>query len=192
MPRTNYHLQRGNPVEKAFWGQLPIERATSFFYYQRGSSYKSILFNLKYKGRKEVGEVMGRMVAAELSQSDFFSSVDLIVPVPLHPDKQKKRGYNQSEWIAKGVQSITQLPIDTGSVERTKNTETQTQKSRIGRWENVKEIFVLHQPGQFVNKHILIIDDVLTTGSTIAACASVFNEVEGAKVTVLTMALAQD
>lgn len=124
MPRTNYHLRKDNPVERMFWGKIPLEYATSCFFYHKGSDFRRILHQLKYGGRKDLGEVMGRFMAAELSTAGFFGDVDVIVPVPLHPRKQKMRGYNQSECIARGISAVTGIPVDTASVARMKHTET--------------------------------------------------------------------
>lgn len=190
MPRTNYHCVKDNPVERMFWGRFPLERATSYFFYRKGSDFRHILYQLKYGGRKDYGEIMGRFMAAELMPTDFFRGMDVIVPVPLHPRKQQKRGYNQSECIARGISAVTGIGIDTSAVVRTKHTETQTRKFTYERWENVEGIFLLRQPGHFTGKHILIIDDVLTTGATITACADAFQSVEGVRISILTLAMA--
>lgn len=190
MPRTNYHLRKDNPVERMFWGKIPLEHATSCFFYHKGSDFRRILHQLKYGGRKDLGEVMGRFMAAELSATGFFSDVDVIVPVPLHPRKQKMRGYNQSECIACGVSAVTGIPVDTASVARMRHTETQTRKSSYERWENVDGIFCLRRADAFARKHVLIIDDVLTTGATTTACADALKEVEGVRISVLTLAVA--
>lgn len=190
MPRTNYHLRKDNPVEHLFWGKIPIERATSYFFYQKGGSFRQILHQLKYGGRKDLGEVMGRFMAAELAPAGFFKDVDGIVPVPLHPHKRKLRGYNQSECIAHGISVVTGIPMDTSSVVRKKHTDTQTRKSTYERWENVDGIFHLCHPGHLVGKHILIVDDVLTTGSTTTACADAFKGVENIRISILTLAVA--
>ena len=191
MPRTNYHLREDNSVERMFWGKIPLERGTSFFYYHKGSDFRHILHQLKYGGRKDLGEIMGRFMAAELATTDFFEGIDVIIPVPLHPRKRRARGYNQSEWIARGVSQVVGLPVDVSSVIREKHTDTQTRKSTYERWENVDGIFRLRHPENFVGKHVLIIDDVLTTGSTTTACADVFHEVEGVRISVLTLAVAE-
>lgn len=190
LPRTGYHLQKDNPVEKMFWGKIPLGRATSFFFYRKGNDCQAILYELKYNGQKEIGEIMGRYMAAELLPSGFFEGIDVIIPVPLHKKKQKLRGYNQSEWLACGISALTALPVKTDAVIREKNTETQTKKSMSERWENVDGIFLLKSPEWFKGKHILIIDDVLTTGATTVACASAFNAVEGIKISILTLAVA--
>lgn len=189
MPRTELHKYKDNTVEQMFWGKIPLGRATSFFYYRKGNDYQQILHRLKYGGQKEIGEVMGRYMAAELLPFGFFTGVDVLIPVPLHKKKQRLRGYNQSEWIARGVALISDIPIDTESVLRAKNTETQTRKTIFERWDNVDHIFILRHPEHFVGKHILIIDDVLTTGATTVACASAFKGVEGIRISVLTLAV---
>lgn len=191
LPRTNFHLREDNPVEQIFWGKIPIGRATSFFFYRKGSNFRRILYGLKYEGKKEVGEVFGRMIASELISSGFFKGIDVIVPVPLHPRKLKRRGYNQSEWIARGVSLVSGIPLDTISVIREKYTDTQTHKSSYERWENVEGIFILNKPQSLYGAHILIIDDVLTTGSTITACADVFQKIENVRISVLTLAIAE-
>lgn len=191
LPRTGYHLKEDNPVEKLFWGKIPLERATSFFFYRKGSDFRQILHQLKYAGQKNIGAIMGRYMAAELQESGFFEDIDVIVPVPLHKKKQRLRGYNQSEWIARGIAAVTGIPIDTESVVRHKNTETQTSKSSLERWENVNGIFELYHAEPLTGKHILIVDDVLTTGATTVECASCLTKIEGVRISVLTLAIAE-
>ena len=191
LPRTNYHLQKDNPVEQLFWGKLPLVRATSYFFYRKGSDYRFILHRLKYGGRKEIGKTMGEYMAAELMPSGFFEDVDLIVPVPLHKKRQSARGYNQSEWIARGITAVTGIPTDCKVVVRRKNSETQTRKSVFERWENVEGIFELSSSSGLQGKHVLVVDDVLTTGSTIASCCSALMRAEGVRISVLTLAVAE-
>lgn len=191
LPRTNYHLLPDNPVEQIFWGKTPLARATSFFFYRKGSAYKYILHRLKYGGEKEIGEIMGRYVANELLPCGFFKDIDLIIPVPLHRKRQRARGYNQSEWIARGIVSVTGLLLDAESVVRDKFTETQTHKSKFERWENVSGFFSLTKHAdELAGKHLLIVDDVLTTGATIVSVASCLSAVEGVRISVLTLAIA--
>lgn len=190
MPRTNFHHWTDNPVERMFFGKVRLERASSFLYYRKGSDVRNLLYKVKYKGYEELGVKMGRLIAAELSECGFFGGMDVIVPVPLHPDRLKLRGYNQSELIARGISEITGIPVDASSVLRIRPTETQTHKSVHERWENVNGIFCLHSPERFAGKHVLIIDDVLTTGATTTACADAFGEAEGVRISVLTMAVA--
>lgn len=191
MPRTNYHLHKDNPVEQMFWGKFPLERATSYFFYQRGSGFRHLLFRLKYHGRQDLGRIMGRFMAAELAPSGFFAGIDVIVPVPLHPHRQRMRGYNQSQCIAEGLSAVTGIPVDAALVVRTRHTETQTRKSSYERWENMHGVFRLLRPQFFTGKHILIVDDVLTTGATTTSCADAFAGVEGIRISVLTLAVAE-
>lgn len=191
LPRTNYHLQKDNQVEQLFWGKIPLERATSFFFYRKGSDFRQILHQLKYGGQKEIGAIMGRYMASELSASGFFEGIDVIVPVPLHKRKQRIRGYNQSEWIARGISALTGIRVDTEVIVRRKHTETQTRKSTFERWENVDGIFELHHAESLKGKHLLVVDDVLTTGATTVACASRLMEIEGVRISVLTLAVAE-
>lgn len=191
LPRTNYHLQKDNQVEQLFWGKIPLERATSFFFYRKGSDFRQILHQLKYGGQKEIGAIMGRYMASELTVSGFFEGIDVIIPVPLHKRKQRIRGYNQSEWIARGISAVTGICIDTEVIVRRKHTDTQTRKSTFERWENVDGIFELHHAESLKGKHLLVVDDVLTTGATTVACASRLMEIEGVRICVLTLAVAE-
>ena len=192
LPRTGFHLRKDNPVECLFWGRIPgLKRASSFLFYRKGSDFRRILHLLKYGGYKELGEVMGRYMAAELSSGELFDGVDMIIPVPLHRKKQKLRGYNQSEWIARGIASVTGIPLCAECMIREKNTETQTRKSTFERWENVEGIFRLCDTVHFEGKHVLLVDDVLTTGATTVACASAFARVSGIRISVLTLAVAE-
>ncbi len=190
MPRTHYHTLEENPVERMFWGKFPLERATSYLFYHKGDDFCQLLHLLKYRGRKDLGEIMGRYMAAELSRSDFFHGIDFMLPVPLHPRKQKQRGYNQSECIARGISNVTGIPIDITSVVRRKETKSQTRKSTYERWKNVSGVFHLTNPHLFTNKQILLIDDVLTTGATLTACADTFKGVKDISISVLTLATA--
>lgn len=191
MPRTNYHLQKDNLIEKQFWGQIPIERATALFYYQKGSNYCNIIHDLKYKGRKQIGRIMGHYIAGEIQESGFFDNIDIIVPVPLHPKRFKKRGYNQSEWIAKGIADITHIPVNNYTITRKTYTDSQTSQTVFERRENAKDTFNIHRPEQFAGKHILLVDDVLTTGATVMACASVFSHIEGIRFSVLALGVSR-
>lgn len=186
------HLSRGNKVERILGGKMPLVRASSFFYYHKGGDYRMIIHRMKYNGHKEYGMIMGRMMANELYADGFFDGVDRIIPMPLHYKKRKARGYNQSEWIAKGVAQVTGLPIDTGVVERSVHTGSQTRMSMTERRENVEGAFtMIVPPERLAGQHLLIIDDVLTTGATATACAAAFRDVPGVRISVLTLTLAQ-
>jgi ComF family protein len=192
LPRTNFHNLPGNKVEEQFWGRVRIERAASFFFFRKGSRYQKLIHNLKYKGLKELGEVAGKYYGSDLAESPGFSSIDVIIPVPLHPKKERKRGYNQSEWIAKGLGTAINKPVETGNLKRLVYKETQTRKSKFERWKNVEGIFGIDNPAKLENKHVLLVDDVLTTGATIEACCSVLQKVPGIKISIATLAFADN
>lgn len=190
IPKTNFHLLRDNDIEKRFWGKVPIFRATSFFYFQKGSSYQKLLHSLKYKGNKEIGEILGKYAGSDLLESQDFCSVDVIIPVPLHPKKFKLRGYNQSEWIANGLSTVLAKPIDLCTLHRTLENTTQTKKSVFERYENTEGVFGLTNTETLSGKHILIVDDVLTTGSTLEACIKELLKVKDIRISVFTLAVA--
>lgn len=190
IPKTNYHLQIDNTVEKRFWGKVPIHRGTSFFFFQKGSPFQKLLHELKYRGNKEIGFVAAAFAAADLLDSPDFCSVDVLIPVPLHPRKYAKRGYNQSEWIAKGLAAVLNKPIDTRHLRRIRENTTQTKKSVFDRYKNTEGIFQLTDTEVFDGKHVLLIDDVLTTGSTLEACMTALMETKTIRISIFTLALA--
>ena len=190
IPRTNYHLLTDNPVEKRFWGRAPIYRGTSFFFFQKGSPFQKLLHELKYKGNKEIGEILGRYAAAELLNSPDFCSIDIIIPIPLHPKRFAQRGYNQSEWIGKGLSAVLDKPQDTNTLKRVKQTTTQTKKSVFERFENTEGIFELSGAKELEGKHLLLIDDVLTTGSTLNAAINTLLNIPNVKISIFTLAIA--
>ena len=192
LPRTELHRVKDNRAERLFWGKVHVERATAFCYYHKGNDFAQILYRLKYGGRREVGQMMGRLMAAELHDAPLLTDVDLIVPVPLHIKKERMRGYNQSEMLAMGLSQGTGLPVVKDGVVRIYHTDTQTRKSVLERWENVDNVFMVQKPELFRGKHILLLDDVLTTGATCAACAAALLQVQGVKVSILTLAMADD
>lgn len=190
MPKTNYHLEPDNTVEKRFWGKVPVHRATSYFRFYKGSPFQKLLHELKYRGNKEVGRVIAQYAAADLLDSPDFCSVDVIVPVPLHPKKYAKRGYNQSEWIAIGLSEILNKPVDTTHLIRIRENTTQTKKSIFERYQNTSGIFTLTDKSVFCKKHVLLVDDVLTTGSTLEACMIALMETDYITISVFTVAIA--
>lgn len=190
IPKTNYHLTEDNPVEKRFWGKVRIESASSYFFFHKGSDFQRLIHELKYRGNKEIGIILGKYAAAELIQSDSFSSVDMIIPVPLHKKKYAKRGYNQSSQIGIGISKVMGKPLVVNSLFRKIESTTQTKKSVYERFENTRGIFELKNPSEVAGKHILLVDDVLTTGSTIEACIHALQQAENVKVSVFTLALA--
>ncbi|WP_340111622.1 ComF family protein [Maribellus mangrovi] len=190
LPVTHFHLEPENKVAQLFWGRVNIENAASYFSYKKGSKYQQLIHYTKYKGLKELGYAAGRKYGYVLGDSEAFKIVDLVVPVPLHPKKHKKRGYNQCEWIAKGVAEGLKKEVSIGNLFRKTFTSTQTRKNRYERWQNVEGIFGINRPEEFANKHLLLIDDVVTTGSTLEACASETLKIPNTKVSIATLAFA--
>lgn len=202
-----------NEMAKMFWGQIPIERCIALFRYQSHSLPSNIVYNLKYFDRPEVGIYMGRLIAlngldpscfmnTKNGSSAFFEGIDAIIPIPLTPKRQKQRGYNQSEMIARGIQEKTGLPIITDAVKRMVFTESQTHKNRWQRQENVEHVFQLsdsyhlgkekHPISDLAGKHLLIIDDVCTTGATIIACCKQLMKIGKLKFSVASIGWTHD
>lgn len=190
LPRTGYDYLQENPASYLFTGKVDICHAAAFLRYEKGGHVQQLIHALKYHDDKEIGFRLGRMTGLHYRQAILSDVPDLLLPVPLHPKKRKKRGYNQSEWIARGINSVLQLPIDTTSLCRIRQTETQTHKQIYERWLNVQEIFSVTDAHALEDKHILLIDDVITTGSTIGACAEALLAVPGVRVSVIGVAIA--
>lgn len=190
IPVTNFHKNPENKVAQLFWGRTKIENATAYFSYKKGSNYQHLIHFMKYKGLKELGFETGRRFGVELTESESFRNIDLIIPVPLHPLKQKKRGYNQSEWIARGISESLEKPYSFTDLKRNIHTSTQTKKNRFERWKNVENIFEVIHPENITGKHILLIDDIVTTGSTLEACASQLLKIENVKASIATLGFA--
>lgn len=190
IPRTNYHTMADNPVSQLFWGRCLIERAAAFSYYNKGSRIRNLIHNMKYKGLKELGYELGRIYGTSLLGSDFLEGIDVLIPVPLHLSKKRIRGFNQSECIASGIGDTTGLTVDNQALARITGSATQTKRSRYDRWTNVEGIFTVTDPSLIRGKHILLIDDVITTGATIESCTGELLKVEGVKVSVAALAYA--
>lgn len=190
LPKTNYHTYKDNPVAKIFWGRVEIQAATSYMHFVKGSKYSRMMYLFKYEGQKQVGVQLGRFFGADLYDSWLFKDVDIIIPVPLHKRKQRKRGFNQSECIARGLSKSMHREVVCDNLVRNEFTKTQTRKSRIDRWKNVSGKFRVKSPGALKDMHILLVDDVVTTGATIEACAQELLKVQGVRVSVVTLAKA--
>ena len=191
MHRTNFHRERDNRIEQLFWGKVQVKYATAYSFYHKESNLQHMIHKLKYHGEKEIGFELGFELGLDLKDSPF-NEIDAIVPIPLHPRRQRKRGYNQAEWIAMGIGNAMKKPVDTTSVRRVVATETQTKKGRFERWQNVENIFEITDAERLRNKHLLVVDDVITTGSTIEACLHAIVSVEGAQVSVACIGVADN
>jgi ComF family protein len=190
LPRTNFHLSLENPVSCLFWGKVEIVSAASYLYFNKGNKVQLLIHKLKYKERKDIGSYLGRHYGQELILSPFFNTVQIIVPVPLHIKKEKQRGYNQSEQFAIGLGETMKIVVKTDAIRRKRETETQTKKSRFRRWQNVFEVFEIKNPGPLQNKHVLLVDDVITTGATLESCIRALSSINGIRISVVTIAVA--
>lgn len=189
LPKTNYHNEPENFVEKMFWGRVAIHAATAYLHFNKGLRVQQLMHSIKYQRRKETATEVGRLLGHELMSTGRFEGVDVIVPVPLHRQKLRRRGFNQSEWFGKGLSAILQVPQEKLII-RTKKTETQTRKTRYKRWENVKDVFTVADKKSLQGLHVLLIDDVITTGSTLEACAQVLLAHGCGKISIATIAVA--
>lgn len=190
LPFTRIFGREGNAVERIFWGRIPICRANSYLHYFPESMVSRLFLALKYGNRPHYGCTLGAMMAAELRDTGFFDGIDAIVPVPLARKRMKQRGYNQSEMLAQGVAKVTHLPVLTDAVARVVANPTQTHLTRAERRDNVADVFSLLRPAKVAGKHLLMVDDILTTGSTMMECAEEVAKAGDVKISVLTLGLA--
>lgn len=190
MPETDFHLYANNPVEKIFWGRLPVESAAALYYFTKGSLMQHLMHQLKYKNNRELGTFMGRLTGETLKQTGRFCEVEALIPLPLFAAKEKRRGYNQAAILCEGIAERMHIPVLNNVVIRTENTETQTRKGRVERWQNMESKFKLVNPECIRGKHILLIDDVVTTGATLEACGNKLLEAEGARLSLATLCYA--
>lgn len=191
LPRTDFANDLyENVMAKLFWGQIKLEKATALFYYEPHAETAQILYELKYKNHPEIGVVMGRMMAKELMKSGLFEDIDALVPVPLAKKRERERGYNQSLELAKGVSEVTGLPIANLVIRRTKFVGSQTKRGRWERNENVEHVFELVDDN-ISDQHLLLIDDVVTTGATVIACAKEMQKASNVKISVLALGFAK-
>ncbi len=190
LPRTRFHDDPMNKVEQLFHGKVDLVAASSFLHYSRKGMAQRMLHRLKYAHEENVGLTLGRLMAEDLQGSERFSTVDLFIPVPLHPRKERMRGYNQSQILVNGMRQVWALPSLDQELLRLVRTPSQTRRGRLDRWMNVKEAFHLPQPELLRNKHVLLVDDVVTTGATAEACIHALSTVEGIRISLYTAACA--
>jgi ComF family protein len=171
MPQTDFHTDTQNALFTKFSGRLRVEQAVALYHFSRGGRVQRLLHALKYKDRPAVGVFAGRLLGQKLLAYNFFTEIDCIVPVPLHAAGLRRRGYNQSAMFARGLSQVSGIPFS-DSLQRVVPTPSQTRRSRASRWENVNAVFSAGNPEMFHKKHILLVDDVITTGATIEACGS--------------------
>lgn len=190
LPVTRFHLNPDNQLAEMFWGRVKLEQAVAWFYFRKGSAYQDVLHKLKYNDRPDIGVSLGKQYGYELVQSTGFIRPDILVPVPLNPKRLRKRGYNQSEVIARGLSTSLRIPLVNNVLTRPVATSTQTRKSRYDRYLNVSGKFKTVNPALLENRHVLLIDDVVTTGATLEACAVELLAIAGVRVSVAALAWA--
>lgn len=189
LPKTHFHKDKENKLTEMFWGRIPIHSAAAYLYFIKASRVQHILHAFKYRNQKMVGVHLGELYGQELMKSPHFNTVDAILPVPLHPKKEYLRGYNQSRCFGLGLSKSMKIPLHDNLI-RSSFTHTQTKKSKYHRWANVSEAFELKNPNNYKHKHILIVDDVITTGATMESCAQHFSGIEGIKISLAGIAFA--
>jgi ComF family protein len=188
LPITYFHLDKDNLAARQLMGHALIEEVDSFLHFSSGSIVQRIIHHIKYKNGYATAELLGKVYGQQLKENSAFESCDLIIPVPLHKKRLRSRGYNQSDYFAKGLGSVLNIPFDCKNLVRVAHNESQTSRSRPERFENVEGIFQLNHPKSLNDKHILLVDDVLTTGATLEACTGVLLQIPGVKVSIATLA----
>ena len=190
LPRTNFHLEKENRFTEKFWGRIKLEAGAALYYFSKGGRTQELIHQLKYNGKSKLAYKLGQLYGIDLAQSPLFSTVDLIIPVPLHPKKKRIRGFNQSELIVRGLADTMKKAWAKDILIRVEMTATQTQKTRMDRFENVRQAFQLKNTEKIKGKHVLLVDDVLTTGATLEACALVLLEASNVRISMVTIAYA--
>ena len=188
LPRTTYQFTPDdNPMVQLFWHLSPIERAAALMFYEPHSEMAQLVYEMKYHDRPDIGEDMGRLMANEMQLAHYFDDIDIMLPIPLSRKRMRQRGYNQSEQLAVGIRDITGIPIAKKAVSRKHFRQSQTKLSRHERQENVSDMFKLEDGSLLKNKHVLLVDDICTTGATLLACSDVIRHIEGIRISVLTL-----
>lgn len=191
LPKTGHWNTPSNALINRFAGRVNIEGAAAMFYFNKGGSVQHLLHQLKYAGRQDVGEYIGKGLGHKLkSEGAVISNIDIVVPVPLHFKKLRKRGYNQCDPFAKGIAEILEVPFSDSALERKHENVSQTGKNRFERWENVAEIFAVAEPGKLQGKHVLLVDDVVTTGATAEACLQTILKINNTRASFAAIAVA--
>lgn len=191
LPFTNFHLLADNFVAQQFWGKLPVEAAYALYYFNKGGKVQNLIHQFKYKGMHRIGNVLGNIAGKQLVKSPLFTIIDMIIPVPLHKSRLKTRGYNQSACFADGLAQELNATVEIDNLVRITATKTQTHKSRFARFQNMQEVFTVMNPERLANKHVLLVDDIITTGSTLEACGMELLKVPGLKLSIATIAYAE-
>lgn len=191
LPFTNHHIIKVNEIHNVFYGLIPFEFAASILYFTKKGLVQNLMHNLKYRNRQEVGTYLGNLYSKELVNLDVIKDIDVIIPVPLHKKRFNERGYNQVTTFCKAIEKNLSIPVLDNILVKTKNLKSVTHKSKENRLEHNKNVFSIENQHNIEDKHILIIDDVFTTGATIEACAREILKIKNTKISILTMAYSQ-
>ena len=190
LPHTEFEKYANNPIERIFYGRINVEAAHAGFYFSKEELMQTLVHDFKYKGNKDIGIYLSKMMAEKMMDSGRFKNIDYLIPLPLFADKEFKRGFNQAKIICDGMSEVMNVPVLANNVTRIRFTETQTKKHRTERWDNVAESFKVENPEPLRNKHIMMVDDVITTGATLEACAQKIAAIEGTKISIVTLTTA--
>ncbi len=189
LPRARIHDEKDNRIERLFWGRADILSGTSFLKMPKKGVVHHLIYELKYNNNEAVGTKLGKLLGHELKASERMKNFDVIMPVPLHPKKLAMRGYNQCDSIAEGLNQVLEVELSKDNLVRVKYNNSQTKRKRYERWENVEFIFDVKNPELLKGKHVLLVDDVITTGSTIEACANALSKIEGLQLSIASLAM---
>ena len=189
LPVADFHLEKENPVEKIFYGRIPVENATALLLFEKKGMVQKLIHNLKYRGHEEIGSYFGKWLGEELKQNGSYADISAVIPVPLHKKKLRQRGYNQVAKFAAEIAAALEVPYIDNVLLKLTSTQTQTIKTRFARWGSIEETFSLNNADQLTNAHILLVDDLVTTGATLEACAQTLLQVPGTKISIATMAV---
>lgn len=189
LPLTNIHINNTNIAEKIFFGRVRIEKATAMFWFEKQGIVQHLIHQLKYKGHEEIGELLGKWLGTELLELENYNTIDAVIPVPIHPKKRRKRGYNQVETFGMALAGCLNATYLDAVLIKTQHTKTQTYKSRLSRWNSMQHVFTLQQAEAIAGKHILLVDDVITTGATLEVCARELLKVKNVRISIATMAI---
>lgn len=189
LPETNFEIHLGNPIEKIFWGRSQLQAATGQYYFTKESLMQHLMHQFKYKGNKELGLQLGRIMGLQLKRSNRFE-VDALIPLPLFPAKEKRRGFNQATVLCKGISDMMNIPVLDNVIIRPQHTETQTRKGRLERWKNIEGKFVMINEKAISNKHVLLVDDVITTGATLEACGNELLKAANTRLSIVALCVA--
>jgi len=189
LPVTSYHLDNENPVKKVFYGRVKIRKATALLHFRKKAGVQHLIHDLKYRGHREIGIYLGKWLGEELSAIPEWQNIDVVIPVPLHKTKLKQRGFNQVEDFGKEIAKAIHAEYLDDILLKVSSTQSQTLKGRLSRWGKLEETLDIRNPEKVLNKHILIVDDLVTTGATLEACAHKLLEIPGVELSVATMAI---